>query len=350
MMDTTMRRWLQRVMLSACLSAALCACVLGQGGDSFPKGMAAYQSGDYPLAAQLFEQAEAEAPGTTDALLYAGRSFVRLQSYVKAEQAFREYLEKNPISSDGYYLLGYVLNRENKPKESLEIYTRAAFHAPPTADDLKVVALNYVLLNDNEDAIRWLQRAVEMDPRNNEAWYFLGRAYYTETRLPEARKAYEKVLELDPHNAKAENNIGLIEESSGKPEQALDAYRRAIAWQEGSVRPSEQPYLNLGNLLITLEQPAEAIAPLERAVALAGNNSQCRLRLGTAYLRVGRLKEAQVQLEESVRLDPEDPAAHYQLGRYYKQVHQAEAAKAEFDKVANIQSRALEKQMAPAPK
>jgi Flp pilus assembly protein TadD len=130
----------------------------------------------------------------------------------------------------------------------------------------------------------------------------------------------------------------------------LAAYRKAIDWQEGSERPSEQPYLNLGNLLITLEQPAEAIAPLEKAVALAGNNSQCRLRLGTAYLRVGRLKEAQAQLEEAVRLDPEDAAAHYQLGRYYKQVHQMEAAKAEFDKVANIQRRTLLKEAPSVPK
>ena len=323
---------------------------MAQGGNSLTKAMAAYRGGDYSLAAQLFEQAEVETPGTTEALLYAGRSFVHLQLYEKAEQAFREYVRKNPGSSEGYYLLGYVLNRENKPKESLEIYTKAASLATPTSDDLKIVALNYVLLNANADAIHWLQHAVQMDPQNKEAWYYLGRAYYTETRLPDARAAFEKVLELDPHNAKAENNIGLIYESSAKPEEALAAYRKAIDWQEGSERPSEQPYLNLGNLLITLEQPAEAIAPLEKAVALAGNNSQCRLRLGTAYLRVGRLKEAQAQLEEAVRLDPEDAAAHYQLGRYYKLVHQMEAAKAEFDKVANIQRRRLEKEAPSVPK
>ena len=332
------------------MSSAQSASMLAQALDSFTKAVAAYQGGNYSLAAQLFEQAEVETPGTTEALLYAGRSFVRLQAYQKAEQAFREYVRKNPASSEGYYLLGYVLNRENKPRESLEIYTRAASLASPTGDDLKIVALNYVLLNANADAIHWLLRAVQMDPQNVEAWYYLGRVYYTEARLPDARAAFEKVLELDPRNAKAENNLGLIYESSAKPEDALAAYRNAIAWQEGSVRPSEQPYLNLGNLLITLEHPAEATAPLEKAVALAGNNSQCRLRLGTAYLRVGRLKEAQAQLEEAVRLDPEDASAHYQLGRYYKQVHQLEAAKAEFDKVANIQRRALEKQMSPVPK
>ena len=213
-----------------------------------------------------------------------------------------------------------------------------------------VVVEHHVAGDHFDVALYPLQRAVQMDPQNKDAWYYLGRAYYTEARLPDARAAFEKVLELDPRNAKAENNIGLIYESSAKPEDALAAYRNAIAWQEGSGRPSEQPYLNLGNLLITLEQPAEAIAPLETAVALAGTNPQCRLRLGTAYLRLGRLQEAQTQLEESVRLDPEDASAHYQLGRYYKQVHQMEAAKAEFAKVANIQSRALEKQKAPVPK
>jgi type II secretory ATPase GspE/PulE/Tfp pilus assembly ATPase PilB-like protein len=211
------------------MSSAENAWMLAQGGDIYTKAMAAYQGGDYSLAAQLFEQAEVETPGTTEALLYAGRSFVRLQLYEKAEQAFREYVRKNPASSAGCYLLGYVLNRENKPRESLEIYTKAASLAPPTADDLKIVALNYVLLNANADAIHWLQRAVQMDPQNKDAWYYLGRAYYTEARLPDARAAFEKVLELDPRNAKAENNIGLIYESSAKPEDALAAYRNAIA-------------------------------------------------------------------------------------------------------------------------
>src|SRR5260370_36576651 len=153
------------------MSSAQNASVLAQGGDTYTKAMAAYQGGDYSLAAQLFEQAEVETPGTTEALLYAGKSFVRLQLYEKAEQAFREYVRKNPASSEGYYLLGYVLNRENKPRESLEIYTRAASLSPPTGDNLKIVALNYGLLNDNADAIHWMLRAVQMDPQNVEAWY-----------------------------------------------------------------------------------------------------------------------------------------------------------------------------------
>ncbi len=321
--------------------------IAAQTRSAYDEAVAAFRGGDYAGAAKLFEQAEDEAPGTTDALLFAAKSLVHLQKFTEAELALRHFVAANSRSSDACYLLGYVLNRENKPKESLEMYTKAAALSPPTADDLKVVALDYVLLSDFADAIHWLERAVAMDPRNKDAWYYLGRAYYTNTRVRQARQAFEKVLELSPREAKAENNIGLIYESEAKPEEALAAYRKAIEWQEGSARPSEQPYLNLGNLLMTLERFDEAVPPLQKAVELAGNNSQCRLRLGTAYLRIGRLPEAQKELEEAVRLDPNDASAHYQLGRYYKQVNKLDAAKAEFDKVSELQSRAVEKQKTP---
>ena len=45
-------------------------------------------------------------------------------------------------------MLGFVLNRENRPVESLEFYTKAAAITRPTADDLKIVGLDYVLLDD----------------------------------------------------------------------------------------------------------------------------------------------------------------------------------------------------------
>jgi tetratricopeptide (TPR) repeat protein len=310
----------------------------GQTEDGYENAKAAFQNGQYLEAVSMFEAVESSSPGKTDALLFSAKASIHLQKFADAENALRRYLERNPESANGCYLLGYVLNRENRPAESLEIYTRAAKITPPTGDDLKIVALDYELLNDNSAAIRWLERSVAMDPVNKEAWYYLGRAYYTATRIPEARAAFEHVLRLEPHDARAENNLGLIFESGGKTEDALAAYRSAIDWQKDSAPAAEQPYLNLGSLLVTLDHPEEAISPLRKAVELASTNSQCHLRLGTAYLHLNRLDEAQKELLEAVRLNPQDATAHYQLGRYYKQVKNLDAAKREFDRVSEIQS------------
>ena len=152
-----------------------------------------------------------------------------------------------------------MLHRQTRAKESLEVHTRAAAIAPPSADDLKIVGLNYVLLDDFGDAIRWLNKAVELDPKNRDAWYCLGRSYYTKAMIAEARKAFLRVLELNPEDAKAENNLGLIFETRGQPAAAIEAYQKAIAWQEKSGSLSEQPYVNLGNLLSEQGQTKEAI-------------------------------------------------------------------------------------------
>ena len=317
-----------------------------QSSSAFDRGLAEFRAGNYPSAAALFADAEAASPGATDALLYQAKSLVHLEDFTGAERALRSYVLSHRDSADALYMLGFVLHRENRPAESLASYTQAAAITRPTADDLKIVGLDYVLLADYADAIKWLEKAATLDETNQDVWYYLGRAYYSKARFLEARKAFLKILELDPHNVRAENNLGLIFESNGEPAAAIEAYRRAIAWQEQTLRPSEQPYVNLGNLLMEQGQTKEAIEPLEKAVALAPNNAFCRLTLGVYYRKVGRMEGAQRELERATQLEPDNAVAHYQLGRLYKEIHALDRAQAEFDRTAELQSRAAGSQSA----
>ena len=313
---------------------------MAQTDSEYARGVAAFRAGDYASAADLFAKAETVAPGTTDALIYQAKSHINLQNFSASESVLRRYITLHKDSDEALYLLGFVLHRENKASESLEVYTKAAALKTPTGEDLKIVGLDYVLLNDYANAIKWLEKAVELDPKNKDSWYYLGRAYYSRSLLPQSRKAFLTVLNLDPREARAENNLGLILESEAKPNEALEAYRKAIEWQEGSPHRSEQPYLNLGNLLLELDRAGEAVAPLEKAVELGPDNANCHLKLGTAYLRTNRLTDAQRELEKAERLEPENAAIHYQLARVYKQTHQMDKAKIEFQRTEELQSRA----------
>lgn len=319
-----------------------------QSSKALEQGMAEFRAGNYATAAAQFAQVEKSSPGTTDALLYEAKCFVHLEDFHQAETSLRSYLGVHRDSADATYLLGFVLHRENRPTESLAIYTQAAALGRPTGDDLKIVGLDYVLLNDYPDAIKWLEKAVEFDPRNKDAWYYLGRAYYTRSRLIEAKKAFLAVLEIDPKDSKAENNLGLVLESDAQPAAAIEAYKRAIDWDAQKPHPSEQPYVNLGNLLMELGRTEEAIPSLETAAALAPDNAFCRLKLGTAYLHTGKLDSARTELEKGTSLDPENPAAHYQLGRLYKAIHALDRAQAEFRRTEELQSRASGPQTPPS--
>jgi len=139
---------------------------------------------------------------------------------------------------------------------------------------------------------------------------------------------------------KAENNLGLIFESSGEPGAAIGAYRKAIAWQEQSLQPSEQPFMNLGNLLMEQGRAAEAAGPLEKAVVIAPNNAFCHMTLGVYYRKVGKLDSARRELERATQLNPENSAAHYQLGRLYTEIHELDKARVEFERTAELKGRA----------
>lgn len=320
--------------------AIVCLCGISgfaQSSTEFDSAVTQFRAGDYGAAAESFARIDAASPGTTDAQLYRAKCLVHLQNFPGAEQSLWSYVEAHRDSSDALYMLGFVLNREDRPADSLKAYTNAAAIARPTADDLKIVGLDYVLLNDYADAIKWLEKAVSLDNKNKDAWYYLGRAYYTQSQLIKAKQAFVAALELDPHDVKAENGIGLVFESSAKPAEAIAAYQKAIAWQKDDLHKSEQPYVNLGSLLLEQGRITDAIQPLETAVAIAPENAYCRLRLGTAYFRAAQLEKAKQELEKATELDPENATVHYQLGRVYKEMHQMEKAKAEFEKTEKLQ-------------
>lgn len=316
------------------------ACAQAQTSGDFERALSDFKAGSYSSALANFTRVEAGSPGTTDALLFGAKCQIHLNQFAAAETALRAYLSSHPSSADATYLLGFVLHRQNRPSDSLAAYTKAAALARPRGDDLKIVGLDYVLLDDYPDAIKWLEKAVEFDPDNRDAWYYLGRAYYSTSRLIDARRAFLAVLNLDPQNARAENGLGLILESDAQPAAAIDAYRKAIAWNAQSPHPSEQPYVNLGGILLTEGRTDEAIPPLEKAALLAPDNGFCRLKLGIAYQRAGRMEDAQKQLEKATQLEPDNAIAHYQLGRLYKALRAKDRAQAEFDRAAELQSRA----------
>ena len=259
----------------------------------------------------------------------AGQAALARKDYGVAASTARSILERQPQSAGALYLLARALEGLRQPRLSLEWFTKAAAVAPPTGEDLRIVALDYVQLNDNADALRWLSRSVGRSPENAEAWYDLGRVRMTQGDMSGARAPLETSLRLSPHLAKAANNLGLVEEAEGHPRAAEQRFREAIAWQAGTVQPSEQPLLNLGSLLLSEQHGSQAVPLLEQATALSPGDPKCHEGLARAYDQQGRPKEAVVEMARAVELASSDAHLHFQLGQLYRRTGQADLARQE---------------------
>jgi tetratricopeptide (TPR) repeat protein len=272
-----------------------------------------------------------EVGGASTPSLASAVALTQNGDFTAAELRTRAVIAVEPESAKARYLLGYILNRELRASESLAEYTAAARLQTPTANDLAVVALDYVLLKDYADADKWLSKATTWQPSNALYWYYLGRVKYRLNAFEGAIAAFTKARALEPRNVRDEYNIGLCAEGLGHPDQAEEAYRLALQWQQDTPSQDAQPFYDLGALLASENRSEESLAYLEKAVALDKQNPALREKLGMTEFTLKKLPEAQRDLEIAVSLAPGSAALHFQLGRIYQKRGLSTQAKQQFE-------------------
>jgi Flp pilus assembly protein TadD len=305
-------------------------------------------------------------PDPADPALAEPRSLLQQGRASQAEPLVRRYLTQHADSAEAHFLLGLALFRQiqgqaaadagassspyaekivrgsamafrtEKAKASLAEYTEGSKYHAPSAADLKIVALDYVILEDYADADMWFTKMLSWTPSDSEGWYYLGRTKYNENRFAEAIQAFERSLNLDPQNVKAEDNLGLSYAGLGRNEEAFSAYQKAIEWQRNLLAKNSGPFIDMGSLLLDLNRSAEAIPYLQRALEISPQDSKSHELLGKAYSRLEQFPQAQVELEKAVELAPQNPNLPCMLGPVYRKQGLAEKAKLELDRCAAL--------------
>jgi len=317
------------------------------------------------------ESVAAQSPGLQtpppDPELAKARELLEKADFTGAEAAARQYVSKHTDSADGHFLLGLIFFREvqsqarasgehlapgdlpatvldskardAKIRDSLASFTEGAKFGRPSAFDLKIVSFDYVLLGDYVSADKWLTLALQWDPSNAEAWYYLGRAKYNENRFEEAIQAFQKCLELHPRHVLAGDGLGLSYSGLNRSAEAIASLQNAISWQENSDQKTPEPLIDLGDLFNQQARFEEALPILQKAVAIAPRNIRAHETLGKTFLNLNRLLEAQHELEAAVSGDPNRAALHYLLGQIYRKQGQLEKAKLEMERFQSLKAK-----------
>ena len=109
----------------------------------------------------------------------------------------------------------------------------AAAHSIETKvkDDPKrllALASFYLMVEQEQEATRIAERAVQLAPEMGAAHQALGAAHRIGFRLDEAAGEFARALELEPQSASARRSLADLRRATGKAEEALRLYREQL--------------------------------------------------------------------------------------------------------------------------
>jgi tetratricopeptide (TPR) repeat protein len=325
-------------------------------------------------AAQAYQRAQTLDPSDVRWPYYLGDVLsIQGTELASAEAAFRRTLELRPGYAPAHMRLGNLLVASGKNQQAEEQFERALDLEPELQP--AQVALAQIRLGEGqlEFSEMLLTEVLTESPRHPQALAALGQVYMRQGRRDEAREIAERarsaalynlfsdplmgevdregrstlviwerakaflengnskeavkglllVVELQPTNADAHQQLAIAYGNLGNLERSRDHLERAVfldpEWLD--------PRIQLAAVYLEIESPAAAIPHLQKALKLAPAHSDTSWLLGKAQLLKGETAGALATFERAMELGLAIPAwAHNEWGSALAQSGRPDAA------------------------
>ena len=266
----------------------------------------AYDEGRYATAINLArkEFVHENDNAKSAAHMIIGKSQFELGLMAQGVASLREAIETDRKNSKAKFVLGMLLDKMGQTDEGLSWIEASVEDAPLANPRLIRLASFYRRLGRPMDARRRFEQAIANNPYEVPAALGLTELDIeegTEQSLAEAGRRLIDLLAWMPENADAWADLGVVESKLGRPEQAVEAYRKAL--QQDSSHATAA--LNLALLYQNSSDPGRAGAYLTIAVRGSLESFEQLVALHDALVAHGRLEETLTLWNGFMRENPD---------------------------------------------
>ena len=259
------------------------------------------------IATAIAAYEQAVAAGSPDKDVYWALA-VLYDASGKPERALgvsRAFVERWPADERGQRALGDRYMAVGRPQEARTIYQQLVAGSGQQA---LLGRLGDAQLTSGalDEAVESYQRLLTASPESSRVRYQLARAYAAGGRVADAERAYRQLLDSPVYGVRARVEAAALLRHNGQPAAAEPLLSQALA-----LAPDHpEVLLLLGEVLLELKRPDEALPHWLRLAELEPRNWRVQGHLGRAYGQLGRDAEAR------------DAEARYQQERRRAQLQQ----------------------------
>jgi tetratricopeptide (TPR) repeat protein len=303
-------------------------------------------------AAAAFERALAINPKFADAHNNFGNALATMKLCAQAIAHYDHAAMLQPDLAEAHYNAGVILATMKRPEQAVPRYEKALSIQPNYADAHAGLGQALGALQRHEQALQQFEAALALTPDSPDAHNRVGNALVNLNRLEQAMSHYRKAIELRPAFVEAHNNFGNALMSLERYEEAAEHFRTALTGPPSSIAHISSRNA-LGSALLKLNRAEEALGYFEQALAAKGAVGQSAeveratapvrplaaqeySNMGNALVELNRPGEALFYFERALAIDPALPSAHHGLGHAYVALGRLDESRHAFERAVEL--------------
>jgi predicted Zn finger-like uncharacterized protein len=275
-------------------------------------GELALSQGRYDTAIAELKKALTLDPSDVRAEFRLAVAYTKHRDFDDAKKTF-DAVEKVDTDYPGLALeRGELYEAMGQKDQALKAYETALAKAPNDLDLMLRVGCGKVAAGRAKEAEELLHKVLEQRPQSAETNACLGRALLSEGTNPaEALKTLQRAVELDPHNAEYYMYVGWAANEAGQVATAERALARALELDQGL----GDAYWQRGVLRYRQGAVKDAVKDLQKALDLNPGRYEAHAALADAYNDLGKETDAMNEWQKAVTADPNKADWHFRYGK-----------------------------------
>jgi tetratricopeptide (TPR) repeat protein len=335
------------------------------------------QQGLYDKAFGLAEEAVQKYPNNPEAWYLMGTLYGQKENFEQMNECFDKSLAigskfKGDIERErfNYFVENYndAINNyfrrardEQNEENQKKLYTAAsekllkAHLADPTRNEpMTPMALSFLEIGDTTTAVKYMSKAVEMQPKNDTLMVSVGDFYYRINRVNDAKSLYENALLINPDNTQAHLALGQVYSDQGNSDKAIEQFDIAA---KADPNNSAIPF-NIAIILYNIQKYDEALPYIKKTLELDPQNKDMTELMSISYIQLAQKEmdkfsesenaadkaaamkiydQAIIFLEDAITRFPNSPLLWNNLGVCYAQKGLKDKAEDAFKKQKELE-------------
>src|SRR5262249_1470293 len=173
-------------------------------------------------------------------------------------------------------------------------------------------------------SIEQFKQVIRSDPSNGPAYFYLSKLYTQMAEYTVAERYLQRAMNLNPKQSAYYHQLGIIRYRQKQWRPALALFQQALEIGRGA-NDEAAVWRSLGDVQLELFDRDAALQSYEKALGIQSNDAATRFALGRFHLERSQPDRAIPHLRAAMEADPQLRAVYPILGRAYRQIGDLQA-------------------------